>query len=696
VKRIRDREPTHAERSGRPMWSVSAGALRAFVWVVLACAAAAGAHAQDSSGFRPDDLERVMSVGQARLAADGRTLAYTVGSSGGTELRVMDTQTGESRSLGPGSSPRWSPDGAWLLFNGRDDTGSGLVVIRPDGTQRRVIARPTGTNHPLPSTGESAAWSPDGRQIVYVSATEGPEPPEAGADGEPIVIRRYLYKTTGSDGRSYFNDNRRLHLFVVDVATGATRQITDGNGYEHSVDWSPDGREILFLRNEEPDPDRFFNYDISAVDVATGRIRPITRRENPVYRARWSPDGSTIAFQGTRRGLTSSETTMEDTKIWLVDRDGSNARALGADLDHRQGAPQWSPDGRWVYFTLQDRGHVHLARLPAAGGRAERVVTRAGRVGDWSVARSGNVAFSFTGPGDDAQLHLLSGREIRALTALNAPLLAERTVAPVEAFTFVSFDGLEVEAFLTQPLGRTADSKHPMIVVIHGGPHGQQGPQFDMTAQAYAARGWATLMVNYRGSTGYGQAFTDGIFGDQNGAEAMDVLQGVEAAVRRHPWIDRQRLGVEGGSYGGQLANWLVTQTHQFAAAIPRAGISNLVSFNYLSYYHDYLAVEYGGRLHQADIMDRLWERSPIRHVAKVRTPVLLVHGQNDHNVPTSEAEQFFIALQDVGVETELVLYPRAGHGLRDTAQRIDFLKRSIAWYERHFAQRAAARADAR
>lgn len=649
--------------------------------------------AQESEGFQVDDLGLLRSAGQGRLGPDGSHVAYTVvsripGAGASSELRVRNLATGETVSLGSGAAPHWSPDGSWVLHSGRTSEGSGWILVRPDGRDRRLLARTESTNHPLPSTGESVAWAPDGSQVAFVSATEGPEPPEAGADGDPIVVTRYLYRTTGGDGHSYFNDNRRLHLFVVDVTSGETRQLTHGEGYEHSIDWSPDGREILFLRNEEPDPDRFFNYDISAVDVATGEVRRITRRESVVYRPRWSPDGRHIAFQGNLRGLTSSETTMEDTQVWVVDADGRNARALGTELDRRMGAPRWSHDGRWIYATMQDRGSVRLVRIPVGGGPPEVVVNERGRVGDWSLGPGGAIAFTFVGPSDAAQLHYLDVGGVEALTDLNRELLDRRTVAPVEAFKFVSFDGVEVEAFLTHPLGRAPGSTHPLIVMIHGGPHGQQGPGFDHRAQAFAARGWASLMVNYRGSTGYGQGFIDLIFADQNGAEAMDVLQGLEAAMRRHAWIDRARLGVEGGSYGGQLANWLITQTRQFAAAIPRAGISNLISFNYLSYYHDYLAVEYGGRLHQRGIMDRLWERSPIRHVGQVRTPVLLVHGLNDHNVPTSEAEQFFIALRDVGVEAEMVLYPRAGHGIRETDQRIDFIERSMAWYERHFEGR--------
>jgi len=377
---------------------------------------------------------------------------------------------------------------------------------------------------------------------------------------------------------------------------------------------------------------------------------------------------------------------MEDTRIWRVEADGTNARVLAPAVDNRQGAPAWSPDGRWVYFTVQTRGEVHLLRVPAQGGTAEAVVADRGRVASWSLAPGGAVAYAFTGPEDEAQLYVGGGSQApRRVTDLNRQLLSRRTVAPVEAMTFVSFDGVEVEAFLTHPLGEEGNAKHPLVVMIHGGPHGQQGPEFDHKAQVYAAQGWATLKVNYRGSTGYGQSFVDLIFADQNGAEAMDVLQGVDAATRRFAWIDPDRVGIEGGSYGGQLTNWLITQTRRFAAAIPRAGISNLVSFNYLSYYHDYLAVEYGGFPHQADIMDQLWERSPIRYVARVATPTLLVHGLNDHNVPTSEAEQFYIALKDVGVETELVLYPRSGHGIRETAQIVDFIQRSVAWYDGHF-----------
>jgi dipeptidyl aminopeptidase/acylaminoacyl peptidase len=248
---------------------------------------------------------------------------------------------------------------------------------------------------------------------------------------------------------------------------------------------------------------------------------------------------------------------------------------------------------------------------------------------------------------------------------------------------------LPVEAYLTMPLNRAQKQKSPMVLQIHGGPHGAQGPAFNEKAQIYATHGFATLMVNYRGSTGYGQAFADAIFGDQNGKEAEDVLSGLDAVITKHPWVDSTRLGIEGGSYGGQLANWLITRTPRFKAAVPSAGIANLVSFNYMAYYHDYLPVEFGRYPHEKDLMDTLWARSPLRYVNRVKTPVMFIHGENDNDVPIAEAEQYFIALKDVGVETIMVRYPREGHGVRETKHVVDVIDRSLAWYDRWFSQPA-------
>jgi len=650
--------------------------------------------AQDARGLATADLAKLRGLGDVHIAPSGARIAYAVTRNDRpghpySEIWIRDIASGAATRLGRdgngASSPRWSPDGKWIAFFGKVGDSSGVAVARADGSEARLLATTHGTNSVNPGAGAALSWSPDGLRLAFVSSTPGPE---ASANGDPMVITRYAYKPTASEGLTRFNDNRRLHIFVVEVATGRVRQLTTGNRNEHSIDWSPSGREIAYASNPAPDPDRDFNYDIFAVNVESGAIRTIIGSRSVEYQPVWSPDGKMIAYLGTKRELTSSETTMEDTHVWVANADGTNRREIGAAIDDRQGAPRWAPDGKALYSVVSSHGFSQLYRIPLDGTRPALLVGN-GAVGSWSVDGAGAIAFAFTTPAEPATLHLMEpGGASRQLLALNAELLRAHTIAAVESLTFKSRDGLSVQAFLTLPLGRTSTSRHPLIVEIHGGPHGQQGPDFNGKAQVFAAHGYAVLMVNYRGSTGYGQKFTDAIFKDQDGQEAEDVIAGVDAALARWPWIDGARMGIEGGSYGGQLTDWIITRTNRFKAAIPIAGISNLVSFNYMSYYHDYLAVEFGRYPTEGALMDTLWARSALRYANRVKTPTLFVHGENDNDVPIAEDEQFYIALKDVGVETNMVRYPREGHGVRETQHVADLIERSMAWYDRWFAAR--------
>jgi dipeptidyl aminopeptidase/acylaminoacyl peptidase len=682
------------------------------VWLFafLTTLAATPARAQ---GLVSGDLYHFRAVGEVALAPDNQRVAYSVtlyDRPGRTysQVWIMDLTTKKAVRVGEEreatSEPLWSPDGKWLAFLGGEGAKSGLWVARADGSSAAFLAPVAGSNSPLPLQGVNVTWSPDSKQMAFISSTPGPETEEA--TGDPMVITRYLYKPTASEGLTHFNDNRRLHIFVVDVATRQVRQLTRGSTDEHSPDWSPDGREILFVSNHEPNSDEFFNYDVFALKVADGSVRRLTATEGCEYAPRWSPDGRKIVYAGTRRGLTDRETTMEDTHIWLMEADGSHPREIGAAMDNRQGHPQWSPDGSAVYFTVQEKGEVRLARLPIPSsgptGQSEIVVKDVGTVGDWSAGKDGLIAYALTTPQDMAELYLKKGSgAARQLTDLNAGVLGGKQLGQVESFTFSSNDNkFEVEAFLTKPLGleeglsdMAASPKHPLIVSLHGGPHAQSGPAFTFKNQVYASHGWAVLQVNYRGSIGYGQKFADAVFGDQNGGEAQDVLYAVSAALRRYLWLDRERMGIEGTSYGGQLSLWLITQTNEFKAAVPIRGIANLISYNYMTYYNQYEEMEFGQFLHQGNLMDLAWERSPLKHVANVHTPTMLMHGENDADVPIAESEQFYIALKDVGVETVFVRYPREGHGLDETQHLIDSIDRSMAWYTKHFPAPGAERA---
>jgi len=654
-----------------------------------------------SDRLQSSDLLRMREVGAVRISPDGTRVAYTVISNDGPrrpypQIWLMTLADGKSTRIGgeeyPSGNAVWSPDGQWLAYQGVAGGKSGLIVAKADGSDARFLAEMDGTNTPTQMEGNSITWSGDSRRIAFVSAVPGPETAEA--TGDPVVITRYLYRPDAGEGMTHFGDNRRLHIFVVDAAGGTPRQLTSGAHFEHSLDWSPKDDQILYVSNPEPNEDQFFNHDIFTVNATTGQIKRLTATESAEYEPLWSPDGKKILFLGTKRGLTDLETTMEDTHVYVMNADGTGRNELGGAIDNRQGPATWAPDGNAAYVAVQERGNRRLRRLPLSGGSGETVVSGDGLLFSWSVAKGGKLAYSMRTRSDFAELYLRAGTEpAKKLTDLNAAALGGKQLAPVESFTFISNDNrYEVEAFLTQPVGKTANSKHPLIVMIHGGPHGAQGPWLDLKSQIYAARGWATVMVNYRGSTSYGQAFADAVFGDQNGNEAQDVLYGVQAAIRRNPWIDRDRIGCEGTSYGGQLTAWLITQTRLFKAAIPQAAIINLVSYNYMTYYNQYEQMEFGIFPHQGTLMDEMWRRSALRYVAQVATPTLLIHGENDNDVPIAEAEQFYIALKDVGVDTVMVRYPREGHGLREPKHVVDMIERSIRWYEKYFPGGGAPR----
>jgi Tol biopolymer transport system component len=251
-------------------------------FVLLACCPALFA-----AGFLSSDVLKLRSVGAVRISPDGEKIAYTVtrndsprGSYG--QLWIMTIATGASICLCSGTeasgNPEWSPDGKWIAYSGTVGDKKGVIVARPDGSGKKYLGPLEGTNAPLPTTGKTVTWSPDGKQIAYVSAQPGPE--TADATGDPVVITRYLYKPTAGEGNTRFNDNKRLHIFVADVSSGTSRQLTSGTHYEHSIDWSPDGKQIAFISNREPNEDQFFNYDLLTLDASTGEMRRLTATEN--------------------------------------------------------------------------------------------------------------------------------------------------------------------------------------------------------------------------------------------------------------------------------------------------------------------------------------------------------------------------------------------------------------------------------
>jgi dipeptidyl aminopeptidase/acylaminoacyl peptidase len=300
------------------------------------------------------------------------------------------------------------------------------------------------------------------------------------------------------------------------------------------------------------------------------------------------------------------------------------------------------------------------------------------QVGPFDVARDGTVVFSSSNPVTPGELYLLRQGRVTRLTGLNSEAIRDWDLVQPEVFHFRSFDGTNVEGFLYAPA-----RKAPVVLSIHGGPHGMLGYAFTGAFQLNASRGYATVAINPRGSSGYGQRFSDGCVNDWGGGDYRDLMAGLDYVLETHPALDRTRLAVRGGSYGGYMTNWVITQTQRFKAAVSLAGLSNLISFYGTSLYQDLMHAEFGGFPWAGGHYDLLWQRSPLRDVERVTTPTLFLHGEQDNDVPITQAEEMYVALRRRGVESMLVRYPREGHGFHEPKHQLDSTLRELEWLDR-------------
>lgn len=693
-------------------------------------------------GMSPNDILQIAGVGDAQISPNGQWVVYTVSTVDGDHsvntlflaratvdltptrsviqekptARTTDEPTAwpeaqsTTRPLLPpdwnASNPRWSPDNTQIAFLATRSNSTCIWVVNtsqsssPPMPVPQCIAPVDDTNFFITYAGERFAWSPDSKRIAYISA-ERLATPDAN-DDDPRVIDRIQYKS-----RTAFSDNKRTHVFVTTVDKPEPRQLTSGDFYDHAVSFSPKGDEIAFLSNHETDPDANNNSDIFTVDL-TGQVRQITQTRGCEFEPVWSPDGESIAYTATKRDVTTIDSVAEDTHIWVVDASGNNRRELTAEHDRRAREPQWL-DNRTILFLAGDQGQTLLFRVGKDRGRVRlalegpyyamrgesdaypRLPLEPFQISSYSV-RPGNsplIALTLSDSTHPAEVWLAgvpivptARAPFARLTSHNAAFL--RNVVAVsrpEELRLKSLDGTRIQGWLLKPPYFREDRKYPLILSIHGGPHGMSGWAFNPTFQAYAAHGYAVLYLNPRGSSGYGQKFSDGTLNEWGGGDYKDLMAGVDEALRKYPWIDQNRLGVTGGSYGGFMTNWIITQTPRFKTAVSVASVSNLFSFYSTSLYQDLIHAEFGG--FPWDNYDLLWQWSPLRYVNRVQTPTLFIHGERDNDVHITQAEEMYTALRRRGVETVLVRYPREGHGLREPKHRVDALERTLAWFDR-------------
>jgi dipeptidyl aminopeptidase/acylaminoacyl peptidase len=630
----------------------------------------------------PEDLFRVREVSDPQVSPEGGWVAYTVTTADTSEdkrvsavwmtswdgtrtLRLTTSKTGEH-------APRWSPDGRFLAFlSNRDDEHTQLWLLdRLGGEGAKLTA--------FPGDVEDYVWAPDGTRLALV-VTDGDT--AKGKTPRPIVIDRFQFK---EDEVGYLGRERH-HLYLVDVATRRATLLTPGDYNELLPAWSPDGTALAFVSKRRPDFDRDNNWDLYVMDAVPGAVpRQLTTFAGPdndpdtESRPAWSPDGRFIAYlQGGPLKLVYYAVQT----LAVVPAAGGSPRILTAALDRSVAKPAWTADGSAILFLLEDDRAVALARVPAAGGAVTRLLSGPRVVEAFATGPGGRIAALVATPRAPAEVFALEGGALRPLSRQNDPWLAGVTLGAVEPIAFPSRDGTEVHGFLVTPPDYRPGTRYPTLLRIHGGPVSQFDYGFDFQLQLFAARGYAVVAANPRGSAGRGERYATAIYAAWGEKDAQDVLAAVDYAVARGI-ADPARLGVGGWSYGGMLTNYVIAQDRRFKAAVSGASISNILA----GYGTDQYVREYEAELGPPWRNTATWLRLsfPFLHADRIVTPTLFLCGDKDFNVPLLNSEQMYQALRSLGVPTELVIYPGQSHAITRPSFARDRLERYLAWYDRY------------
>lgn len=638
--------------------------------------------------FRPDDAYRLRTASDPDMSPGGRRVAFAVVDTDQEEDRLrwsiwvapVDGSSPPRRfTEGPADKrPRFSPDGRWLAYLSVTDD-------EPDHAHLRLASLEGGVPGrlgELPGPVEDFAWSPDATRIIAVCRVGAPDPATAQERNAPRVPRGLAARLDGIG----WQDGRR-HLFIVEVETGAARQLTRGE-YDHDdPSFSPDGSTVVFVSDRHPRrDDRQFRSDVWTVPAAGGRPRRLTDGKGSAAFPMFSPDGRRIAFAGQDNDRWDS-----DTYVFVVPADGIGpAERVAPELDRPTvlwpGLPApfaWISD-RDLLVLIADHGAVRLHRT-RVGQRGSREVIGGDLLIEGIAACPGrrSVAFTASWPDQPSELFAggLGGGDRVQLTRLNAELLEEVELAPVARSTVVRPDGTEVEYFSILPVDR-APRGLPIHVDIHGGPHASwPSGRWLALHQSIAAAGYAVVLPNPRGSTSYGQAFTSGCTGDWGGGDAEDILACCDDLVERGI-VDGSRMFVSGGSYGGFMTSWLVAHCDRFRAATAVAAVVDQTSMALTTEIPEFALFHMGGTPWDRHAEYEL--RSPLAYLPRVKTPVLVIHWEGDIRVPLGQGEELYTGLRVLGRQAEMVRYPGGFHIVRTPSQAVDMTRRIVAWDAQH------------
>jgi len=673
-----------------------AAALAAVIAFALAATLAAQTAAPAAPAKRAvtlDDMAKIKTVGDPQRSPDGKWVAYVVGSidvekdKRDSDLWMVSWDGAQTVRLTSGpeneTSPRWSPDGRYLAFL----ASRGTEDEKKKGSQVWLLDRLGGEAQKLTEIDGGVSdysWSPDSKKLVFAKSDKDPADEPEKMEGwkrktaPPIVIDRYHFK---QDREGYLK-RYYTHVYVYDIASKKTEQITNGQFEDASPVWSPDGTKIAFVSTRVgPDPDRHQNSDIYVVDANAGaEPRAVTTSTaSDGGRPAWSPDGQWIAYL---QGDETKYLAYEISKLAIVPASGGPAKVLTAALDRPVSGPVWwSQDGKTLTFTVGDDRAEYVGRTTVAGGAVEKLTTGRRTVSNISLGADGSLTLLAGSTSETPEVHALEAGKLRKITKVNDELLAQLQLATTEDFTSKSKDGTMVNGLIVKPASYTAGTKYPTLLIIHGGPNGQDDYSFTFDNEFYAANGYVVLNVNYRGSSGRGEAYQKAIFADWGNKEVIDLLGAVDQAVASGI-ADPNRLGIGGWSYGGLSTDYTIASDTRFKAAVSGAGSALQSSM----YGHDQYIVQWDVEIGQPWKAQDLYTKVsyPFWHADRIKTPTLFMGGEKDFNVPLAGSEQMYQALRSLGVDTQLVIYPGQFHGLTNPSYQRDRLERYLAWFDKY------------
>jgi dipeptidyl aminopeptidase/acylaminoacyl peptidase len=665
-------------------------------------------------------------VASPRVSPDGRQIVYTrrwtdkVNDKYEDEIWIMDADGGRNRFLAKGAQAAWSPDSRRVAYVAQGQPAGAQVFVRwIDAAGETQLTR-------LERAPSNLAWSPDGRHIAFNMLVNGnpglsvkmPARP-AGAKwvDPPRVIDRLNYRNDGSGWRP----EGFTHVFVISDEGGAARQLTDGDYQHGSPEWSADSRELFFSAVRKSDAEYLRNdSEIYAVGIQGGAIRQLTDRKGPDNNPQVSPDGRLVAYTGNDQ----NDNTYNVARLYLMNADGTNKRALTDDFDRAPAGVIWAEDNGGLFFTTEDRGAQNLWFVSVAAGGTPRQLTTGAQVLNFtSLSRDGLLVGTHTAadrpadvcalrvPTQSARLKAFDGAasDLKRLTAANDDVLEGRKLGRVEEVWYDSVGmGLQgrctaadsspsepkpsdcaktrVQGWIVKPPDFDPSKKYPLLLYIHGGPHSMYNVGFNFEFQSHAAEGYVVLYTNPRGSTGYGQAFGNAINNAYPGQDYDDLMRGVDEVTKRG-YVDERNLFVTGGSGGGVLTTWIVGHTDRFAAAVAMKPVVNWYSFvgttDSADWYYNFK------RLPWEDPEEHM-RRSPITYVGNVKTPTMILVGDIDLRTPLEQTEQYYRALKLRRVPTAMVRLADEYHGfnaefsLRHPSNRVAQILFLRAWFDKY------------